>query len=93
MTAYDVKPFEDVYRNEEYIHGTGSGTIYVKRRRSPDGVVNLVDVIASQAPSTTDTYAIGSSWTYITGLGTTATDAKLYIKTAATTWTVVGAQS
>ncbi len=94
MTVFDLVHLDRSVKVDGSKHnGTGSGTLYVQKLFSADAVVGIVLVVASQAPSTTDTFAIGSLWIYITGLGTTSTDAKLYIKTAATTWTVVGAQS
>jgi len=91
MTAFDlVHADRSVKIDGAKTNGTGSGTLYVEEVFSADGVLKIHRVWASQAPSTTDTFAIGSEWTYITGLGTTVTLATKYLKTAAATWTLMG---
>jgi hypothetical protein len=86
--AYDILHLQVGVWPEERTHGTGTGTLYVHTLKSADGVVDLVRVIAAAAPSTTDSFAIGSEWTNIT-----AGSVKKYIKTADATWTVIGSQS
>jgi len=86
--AYTVKPLVIGNRRVEKEHGTGSGTLFVLPIYSGQGeiAVDIVFIVSEETPSTTDTYGIGSLWNDIT-------NGKLYIKTGATTWTVVGAQS
>lgn len=86
--AYNVFNLQLGPWKETHTHGTGSGDIYVCPMKSADGVVDCVMIYSAEAPSTTDTYNIGSLWVCIT-----AGSVKMYVKTAATTWTVVGAQS
>jgi len=86
--AYIIEHLEIGVRKEVNSHGTGSGTLYVRKDFSQDGVVEIHHIVAAAAPSTTDTFNIGSTWINIT-----AGAVKMYIKTAATTWTVVGSQS
>ncbi len=86
--AYEIQHLQIGLWPEERSHGTGSGILYVHPLKSADGVVDIVKVVATAAPSTTDTFGIGSEWTNIT-----AGAVKFYVKTAATTWTVVGSQS
>jgi hypothetical protein len=62
-------------------NGTGTGTLYVLPITSADGAVNVAIIFADAAPSTTDTYGVGSLWVRFT-----AGAVVLYLKTAATTW-------
>lgn len=86
--AYVLKMLEETVRLESLANGTGTGTLYVRYFRSQDGTVDCALIFSTSAPSTTDTFNIGSLWVCIVASGV-----KAYIKTAAGTWTVIGAQS
>ncbi len=84
--AYTIKELAPVVRQNERTHGTGTGTLYVGGWKSADGVVDVAVIFSTETPSTTDTYGVGSQWTDLT-------NKKIYIKTAATTWTLVASNT
>ena len=89
--AYIIEELVWGVRPAEKTNGTGSDTLgAIALLSTPEGTdtVDIRLIVAEAAPSTTDTFNIGSLWINIT-----AGSVKLYIKTASTTWTVVGAQS
>lgn len=87
--AYDILTMFDSVPGKRFekTNGTGTGTLYVKWQRSEDGTFEKALIDAAQAPSTTDTFPVGSEWTYHSSSNTVATK---YLKTGATTWTLMG---
>ena len=88
MSAYTIKELVPGVRSAEKTNGTGSGILYVLPLLSNDTTIDIRFIVAEAAPSTTDTFNVGSLWIDIT-----TGSVKMYIKTAATTWTVAGAQT
>jgi len=86
--AYVVKMLEMLVRKETDSNGTGTGTLYVGGFKSADGTVDCALIFSAEAPSTTDSYNIGSLWICIT-----AGSVKISIKTASTTWTAVSSNT
>ena len=88
--AYDLVHLDRSVRVDgAKTNGTGSGTLAVMKLFTAQDAVPAVNlIVAAAAPSTTDTFSVGSLWINIT-----AGAVKLYIKTAASTWVVVGAQT